>query len=59
MKAFFERDDIVMRFRPSFFPFTEPSAELDVGWSIDKGRRVLGGQEGWMEILVSGMVHPG
>jgi phenylalanyl-tRNA synthetase alpha chain len=58
VKAFFERDDIVMRFRPSYFPFTEPSAELDVGWSIEKGRRVVGGQQGWMEILGSGMVHP-
>jgi|SRR5579884_1731092 len=58
VKAFFERDDIVMRFRPSYFPFTEPSAELDVGWSIEKGRRVVGGNQGWMEILGSGMVHP-
>jgi phenylalanyl-tRNA synthetase alpha chain len=58
VRAFFERDDIVMRFRPSYFPFTEPSAELDVGWSMEKGRRVVGGQAGWMEILGSGMVHP-
>jgi phenylalanyl-tRNA synthetase alpha chain len=58
LKAFFERDDIVLRLRPSFFPFTEPSAEVDVGWSIEKGRRVVGGQEGWMEVLGSGMVHP-
>jgi phenylalanyl-tRNA synthetase alpha chain len=58
VKAFFQRDDIVMRFRPSYFPFTEPSAELDVGWSMEKGRRVVGGREGWMEILGSGMVHP-
>jgi phenylalanyl-tRNA synthetase alpha chain len=58
VKAFFERDDIVMRFRPSYFPFTEPSAELDVGWSLENGRRVVGGREGWMEILGSGMVHP-
>jgi phenylalanyl-tRNA synthetase alpha chain len=58
VKAFFERDDIVMRFRPSYFPFTEPSAELDIGWSMEKGRRVVGGREGWMEILGSGMVHP-
>ena len=58
VRAFFERDDIVMRFRPSYFPFTEPSAELDVGWSMEKGRRVVGGQDGWMEILGSGMVHP-
>ena len=58
VKAFFERDDIPMRFRPSYFPFTEPSAELDIGWSMERGRRVVGGQEGWMEILGSGMVHP-
>ena len=58
VKAFFERDDIAIRMRPSYFPFTEPSAEVDVGWSMDKGRRVVGGQEGWMEVLGSGMVHP-
>ncbi|HET6534768.1 MAG TPA: phenylalanine--tRNA ligase subunit alpha [Sphingomicrobium sp.] len=58
LKAFFEREDVVLRMRPSYFPFTEPSAEVDVGWSIEKGRRVVGGQEGWMEVLGSGMVHP-
>ena len=58
LRAFFERDDIVLRMRPSYFPFTEPSAEVDVGWSIEKGRRVVGGQQGWMEVLGSGMVHP-
>jgi phenylalanyl-tRNA synthetase alpha chain len=58
LKAFFERDDIVLRMRPSYFPFTEPLAEVDVGWSMEKGRRVVGGQEGWMEVLGSGMVHP-
>ncbi len=58
LKAFFERDDIVLRLRPSFFPFTEPSAEVDVGYSIVKGRRIIGGSEGWMEVLGSGMVHP-
>jgi phenylalanyl-tRNA synthetase alpha chain len=58
LKAFFERDDIAIRMRPSYFPFTEPSAEVDVGWSMEKGRRVVGGQEGWMEVLGSGMVHP-
>ncbi|RVT90827.1 phenylalanine--tRNA ligase subunit alpha [Sphingomonas crocodyli] len=61
VKAFFERDDIVLRLRPSFFPFTEPSAEVDVGYTRDKdGRRIIGGAEpdGWMEILGSGMVHP-
>ena len=58
LKAFFERDDIVLRLRPSYFPFTEPSAEVDVGWSMEKGRRVVGGSEGWMEVLGAGMVHP-
>ncbi len=63
LKAFFERDDIVLRLRPSYFPFTEPSVEVDVGFSIEKGKRVLGGVPdsrggGWMELLGSGMVHP-
>lgn len=58
VRAFFERDDIVLRLRPSYFPFTEPSAEVDVGYSQEKGRRVVGGTDGWMEILGSGMVHP-
>jgi phenylalanyl-tRNA synthetase alpha chain len=58
LKAFFERDDIVLRLRPSYFPFTEPSAEVDVGFTMVNGRRVLGGDEGWMELLGSGMVHP-
>ena len=58
LKAFFERDDIVLRLRPSYFPFTEPSAEVDVGFTLQNGKRVLGGSEGWMELLGSGMVHP-
>jgi phenylalanyl-tRNA synthetase alpha chain len=58
LKAFFERDDVQIRMRPSYFPFTEPSAEVDIGWSMEKGRRVVGGSEGWMEVLGSGMVHP-
>ena len=57
LKAFFERDDIVLRLRPSYFPFTEPSAEVDVGFSVVNGKRVIGGAEGWMEVLGSGMVH--
>jgi phenylalanyl-tRNA synthetase alpha chain len=57
LKAFFERDDIVLRLRPSYFPFTEPSAEIDVGYSVVKGKRVIGGADGWMEVLGSGMVH--
>jgi len=63
LKAFFERDDITLRLRPSYFPFTEPSAEVDVGYTLEKGKRVIGGDPtgpngGWMEVLGSGMVHP-
>ena len=63
LKAFFEREDIVLRLRPSYFPFTEPSVEVDVGYTIEKGQRVIGGSGdadngGWMEVLGSGMVHP-
>ncbi|WP_019515257.1 phenylalanine--tRNA ligase subunit alpha [Sphingomonas sp. Mn802worker] len=63
LRAFFERDDVVLRLRPSYFPFTEPSAEVDVGFTVEKGKRVIGGDPngpggGWMEVLGSGMVHP-
>ena len=62
LKAFFEREDIVLRLRPSYFPFTEPSVEVDVGFKLENGRRVLGGSgddpgHGWMELLGSGMVN--
>ena len=56
-KAYFEREDVVLRLRPSYFPFTEPSVEVDVGYSVVNGKRVIGGAEGWMEVLGSGMVH--
>lgn len=58
LKAFFELDDVTLRFRPSFFPFTEPSAEVDVECSIDDGVRRVGGKGAWLEVLGSGMVHP-
>lgn len=62
LKSFFERDDIVLRLRPSYFPFTEPSVEVDVGWQSVNGRRVLGGDgdapgHGWMELLGSGVIN--
>ena len=57
LKAFFERDDVMLRLRPSYFPFTEPSVEVDVGYTMFNGKRVIGGSEGWMEVLGSGMVH--
>jgi phenylalanyl-tRNA synthetase alpha chain len=58
LKAFFERDDVAIRMIPSYFPFTEPSADGHVGWTWENGRRVIGGSENWMEVLGSGMVHP-
>lgn len=58
LKAFFERDDVAIRMIPSYFPFTEPSADVHVGWSWENGRRMIGGTENWMEVLGSGMVHP-
>lgn len=57
LRAFFERDDVTLRLRPSYFPFTEPSVEVDVGYSLVNGKRVIGGSEGWMEVLGSGMVN--
>ncbi len=62
LRAFFETEDIVLRLRPSYFPFTEPSVEVDVGFAIENGKRILGGSgdapdHGWMELLGSGMVN--
>ena len=58
LKAFFERDDVKIRMFPSYFPFTEPSADVQIGWRWENGRRVIGGSENWMEVLGAGMVHP-
>jgi len=57
-RAFFEVDDVELRFRASHFPFTEPSAEVDLRCSWDKGQLKVGEGDDWMEILGSGMVHP-
>ncbi|MDP2878767.1 MAG: phenylalanine--tRNA ligase subunit alpha [Sulfuricella sp.] len=59
MQRFFERDDLKVRFRPSFFPFTEPSAEMDIGCVMcgGTGCRVCS-HTGWLEVLGCGMVHP-
>ena len=57
-KAFFEVDRVKMRFRPSFFPFTEPSLEVDIQCRRDKGEVRFGEGEDWLEILGCGMVHP-
>jgi phenylalanyl-tRNA synthetase alpha chain len=57
-KAFFEVDNVNMRFRPSFFPFTEPSLEVDIQCKREKGEIRFGEGEDWLEILGCGMVHP-
>ncbi|HTJ64004.1 MAG TPA: phenylalanine--tRNA ligase subunit alpha [Alphaproteobacteria bacterium] len=58
LRAFFQIDDLPLRFRPSFFPFTEPSAEVDIGCSRKGGQLKLGNHGDWLEILGCGMVHP-
>ena len=58
LKKFFEVDKIKMRFRPSHFPFTEPSAEVDIGYEIKDGKITIGEGDRWLEILGCGMVHP-
>lgn len=58
VKAFFEVDDVELRFRASHFPFTEPSAEVDIRCSWEGGTLKVGEGDDWLEILGSGMVHP-
>ena len=58
VNAYFEQDKVPVRFRPSFFPFTEPSAEVDIGCSRKSGELKIGAGEDWLEILGCGMVHP-
>ncbi len=58
IKEFFEIKKIKMRFRPSHFPFTEPSAEVDIGYEIKDGKILIGEGNQWLEILGCGMVHP-
>jgi phenylalanyl-tRNA synthetase alpha chain len=57
-RAFFDVEDLPVRFRPSYFPFTEPSAEVDIGCSRAGGELKIGAGGDWLEILGSGMVHP-
>ena len=60
LRVFFERDDLKVRFRPSYFPFTEPSAEVDVQCvhCLGKGHCRVCSSTGWLEVMGSGMVHP-
>lgn len=55
LRVFFDKPDLPVRFRSSYFPFTEPSMEVDIGWSRRTGE--IGGGEDWLEVLGSGMVH--
>ena len=57
-RTVFEVEDLRMRFRPSYFPFTEPSAEMDIGCSRSGGELTIGAGPDWLEILGCGMVHP-
>ena len=58
LRAFFAIDDLPVRFRPSYFPFTEPSAEVDIGCSRQGGTLKIGHGADWLEILGCGMVNP-
>ncbi len=58
VQAFFEVEDVELRLRPSYFPFTEPSVEVDVGCDWQGGVLQVGGSASWLEILGAGMVHP-
>lgn len=58
VRTYFEKDDVPVRFRPSFFPFTEPSVEVDIGCSRKGGELKIGEGDDWLEILGAGMVHP-
>ena len=58
VKKFFEVKKVKIRFRPSHFPFTEPSAEVDIGYKIQDGKIKIGEGDKWLEILGCGMVHP-
>ena len=58
IKEFFEVKNVKMRFRPSHFPFTEPSAEVDIGYRLENGKIIIGEGDKWLEILGCGIVHP-
>ena len=58
IQQFFERDNLSVRFRASFFPFTEPSAEMDIGCVMCRNGCRVCSHTGWLEVLGCGMVHP-
>ncbi|TCW28291.1 phenylalanyl-tRNA synthetase alpha subunit [Gluconobacter oxydans] len=56
LRVYFDKPNLPVRFRASYFPFTEPSMEVDIGWSKATGE--IGGGSDWLEVLGSGMIHP-
>ena len=58
LKKFFEDENLEMRFRPSHFPFTEPSVEVDISYKLENNKIVVGKGDKWLEVLGCGMVHP-
>jgi len=58
LKKFFEDDNLEMRFRPSHFPFTEPSVEVDISYKFENNKIIVGKGDKWLEVLGCGMVHP-
>ncbi len=56
-RKFFELDNVKIRFRPSYFPFTEPSAEVDIGCAFKDGEILIGEGDDWLEIMGCGMVN--
>ncbi len=58
LSRFFELPNVPMRLRPSFFPFTEPSAEVDIACRREKGQLIIGEGDDWLEVLGCGMIHP-
>jgi phenylalanyl-tRNA synthetase alpha chain len=58
LKKFFHVSELKLRFRPSFFPFTEPSVEVDIAYELRNGKMIFGTGDKWLEICGGGVVHP-
>ena len=58
LKRLFEVDELPIRLRPSYFPFTEPSAEVDIACTRKDGELIIGAGDSWLEVMGAGMVHP-
>jgi phenylalanyl-tRNA synthetase alpha chain len=58
LRRFFEAPDISVRMRPSFFPFTEPSVEVDINYGVKNGKMLFGRGNKWLEVAGAGIIHP-